>query len=97
MFTPRSLFKDANQINRTGLNSGLDITSPDTSPVTISSRTLGEIIRFTDAGTVGIGTTNPAQKFQVATTNPEVMRLQRTTAGLVGMHRECWFLLQQRR
>ncbi|WP_234704871.1 tail fiber domain-containing protein [Achromobacter marplatensis] len=85
MFTPRSIFNDANQINRTGLNSGLDITSPDTNPVTISSRTLGEIIRFTDAGTVGIGTTNPAQKFQVATNNPEVMRLQRTAAGLVGM------------
>lgn len=85
MFTPRSIFNDANQINRTGLNSGLDIASPDTNPVTISSRTRGEIIRFTDAGAVAIGTTSPAQRLHVATSDPEVLRLQRTTAGLVGM------------
>ncbi|GEM_PF-1322158 len=86
LFTPRSTTNDMEIFNRTGLNSGLDICSPDTSPITVSSRTNGEVMRVTDDAFVGIGTVNPAQKLHIATTTPEIARLERTgNTGLVGI------------
>lgn len=86
LFTPRSITNDWESFNGTGLNSGLDIRSPNTSPLTFSSFTNGEVARVSDAGFFGVGTTAPAQKLHVAANNPEVARLERLgNSGLVGM------------
>lgn len=82
-FTPRSRTNDTDSINSTGLNAGLDIRSPDTNPLTLSSYTNGEAVRLSDAGLLGIGTTSPAQKLHVAVNTSVVARMERTASGSI--------------
>lgn len=86
LFTPRSIVNEMSQFNGSGLNSGIDIAPWDASQITLSSFTNGEVARVTDNGRFGIGVTAPAQKFHIGTTDPELVRIERTgSSGLVGV------------
>lgn len=84
-FTPRSRFFDSETINPTGLNSGLILQPPPGGPLVLASENGTGVVNIPSTDRLGVGTTNPAQKIHIADSNAEVARIERTSAGLVGL------------